>query len=278
MEDDPYGFCQRLEHDLVKALDKPGLAAFERLVRARFAGEERQPAGDSAFARRRWKEVLRTILAARGDVTAYVQLCQEELTAADALVIAKMLQARRKPADALPWVARGRALAGRSPGSLADHHLRMLERELLRKVGRAADALAAAWREFEQHPSTYTYEELVRYVPAAERVAWHAKAMDVAAKADLSAHIELWLKTGERARLVERLCRANNAELEDTSHYTTEPAAAALAEAHPEVAAKVYRALGLRILREKKSKYYGAALSHLEAARRCYERAGLRAE
>ena len=34
----------------------------------------------------------------------------------------------------------------------------------------------------------------------------------------------------------------------------------------------------MRILKEKKSKYYGAALSHLEAARRCYQRAGLRAE
>ena len=38
---------------------------------------------------------------------------------------------------------------------------------------------------------------------------------------------------------------------------------------------KVYRALGVRILREKKSKYYGSALCHLEEARRCYERAGL---
>jgi uncharacterized Zn finger protein len=208
-----------------------------------------------------------------------VQLCEEtELTAADALAIAKMLQARRKPAEALTWVERGLALGGRTPGSLADHDLRLLERELLRKVGRGADALAAAWREFEQHPDKYTYEELVRYVPAAERAAWHAKAMDAAVKADLSAQIELWLETGERARLVDRLRRARDAELEDTSHYATEPAATALAEAHPDVAAKVYRALGLRILREKKSKYYGAALSHLEAARRCYERAGLRGD
>jgi hypothetical protein len=54
MEDDPYGFCHRLEDELVKALDEPGLAAFERLVRARFAGQEKQPADDAAFARRRW--------------------------------------------------------------------------------------------------------------------------------------------------------------------------------------------------------------------------------
>ncbi|MBI3768361.1 MAG: hypothetical protein HY271_07665 [Deltaproteobacteria bacterium] len=57
--------------------------------------------------------------------------------------------------------------------------------------------------------------------------------------------------------------------------YATEPAAKALAETHPDVAAKVYRALGVRLVKEKKSRYYEAALSHLEEARRCYERAGL---
>jgi hypothetical protein len=33
------------------------------------------------------------------------------------------------------------------------------------------------WAEFEAHPGKLTYEELVRYVPKAERAAWHKKAM-----------------------------------------------------------------------------------------------------
>lgn len=37
----------------------------------------------------------------------------------------------------------------------------------------------------------------------------------------------------------------------------------------------MYRALGMRILNAKKSKYYGAALESFEDARRCYERARL---
>ncbi len=41
------------------------------------------------------------------------------------------------------------------------------------------------------------------------------------------------------------------------------------------MAARVYRALGVRILNAKKSKHYDAALSHFENARRCYERSGL---
>ncbi len=35
-----------------------------------------------------------------------------------------------------------------------------------------------AWAEFREHPSTFSYEELMRFVPKAERAAWHAKAMD----------------------------------------------------------------------------------------------------
>jgi hypothetical protein len=279
MDEDPYGFCHRLEQELVKALDKPGLAAFERRVRERFAGRGSQRACDPAFAQRRWGEALRTILAARRDVEAYVKLCEETaLTPEDALAIARMLEARRKPAEALAWVERGLALCARSPASLGGHDLGRLKRALLRKLGRTEAALEAAWAEFEAHPDKYSYEELMRYVPAADRPAWHAKAMEAAAGADLHSQIELWLGTAERDRLVERLRRATDEELEATSHYATEPAAKTLARTHADVAAKVYRALGLRILKEKKSKYYGAALSHLEEARRCHERAGLRAE
>jgi uncharacterized Zn finger protein len=41
------------------------------------------------------------------------------------------------------------------------------------------------------------------------------------------------------------------------------------------LAARVYRALGMRILAERKSRLYDAALEHFAQARRCYERAGL---
>ena len=41
------------------------------------------------------------------------------------------------------------------------------------------------------------------------------------------------------------------------------------------MAAKVYRALGMRILVAKRSKYYDAALSNFKDAKRCYERSGL---
>jgi uncharacterized Zn finger protein len=99
--------------------------------------------------------------------------------------------------------------------------------------------------------------------------------MTAAERGDLASLIELWLKVKETGRLAERLERASDHELEGLSHYVTEPAATALAKAHPAVAAKVFRALCMRTLKAAKSKYYDAALAHLEEARRCYLAAGL---
>jgi len=43
MDDDPYGFCHRLEKDAAKVFDKAGLAAFVTQVRARFDGTMNRP-------------------------------------------------------------------------------------------------------------------------------------------------------------------------------------------------------------------------------------------
>ena len=114
--------------------------------------------------------------------------------------------------------------------------------------------------------------------PEAERAACHEKAVDASARADLRSVIESWLSTKETERLVERLRGASHEELESLSHYTTEPAAKKLVRSYPDVAAKVYRALGMRILNAKKSRYYDAALSSFEKAKRCYRKAGLEPE
>jgi tetratricopeptide (TPR) repeat protein len=283
MEDDPYGFCHEMERDLAKALDRTGLAAFRHRVHERFehlaaAIEQQRSSGlDSAF--RRWAELLRTVLATQRDGEAYVELCdQTELTPEDCLALAKMLQARRKCADALMWVERGLELHARRPSSLGGYELTTTKRELLKKLGRGDDALQSAWAGFEKDPGKFTYDELMRFVPKTDRATWHAKAMELAASADLESVLELWLKAKEIDRLVARLRIAGDAEIEGVSHYTTEPVAARLARTHPDMAANVFRALGMRILESKKSKYYGAALSNFERAESCYRKAGLAAK
>jgi uncharacterized Zn finger protein len=260
-------------------MDKAGLAAFGQQVKARFEAEAPEADGREADReRRRWGEVLRVIYLQQRNLAAYLALCEAtELTPRDCLAIATLLKARRRPDEALTWVERGIELdKKRSRGAMAGLELAELRRVLLTKVGRGADALEQVWAEFREDPSTFTYAALMRMVPRSERASWHVKAMAAAESADLDALIELWLETKEIERLVERLHRAGDAELEGLSHYLTEPAAKRLAKIHPDVAAKLYRALGMRILNAKKSKYYSAALANFANAKRCYERAGLK--
>jgi len=270
MENDPYSFTYQIEGEAVKVLHKNGLAAFERAVRARFEATD-----GTEHEQRRWGEVLRAIYAQQRDVRAYVTLCEHTaLSSRDCLTIATMQKARRRHEDALAWVERGLSLHRERPHeSMAGHDLSKLKRELLAKLGRSDEALKAAWTEFQDSPNKYSYEELMRFVPNAERALWHTKAIDAAERGNLGSLIELLMETKETERLIRCLQEANDGALEGLSHVVTEPAAKRLAKTQPEVAAKVFRALGMRILNAKKSKYYDAALSHFEDAKNCFQRA-----
>jgi hypothetical protein len=59
--------------------------------------------------------------------------------------------------------------------------------------------------------------------------------------------------------------------------HMTEPVAKKFEKGHPDLAARLWRAQGMRIINAGKSKYYTAALSNLQRAKRCFERAGLTA-
>ncbi len=75
-DDDPHAFCYQRERELVSVLDRRGLAAFERRIRERFDGAATVAvsSGDgrreAVFARRRFAEILRVILAKQRDVAA----------------------------------------------------------------------------------------------------------------------------------------------------------------------------------------------------------------
>jgi uncharacterized Zn finger protein len=114
----------------------------------------------------------------------------------------------------------------------------------------------------------------MRYVPRSDKATWHERAMADAAGAGLGEFISLCVKAKEWERLGQRVHSAKSVELEALSHYCTEPAANALAKKDPLAAAKLYRALGLRILSAGKSKYYDAALDHFKKARSLYCGAG----
>jgi hypothetical protein len=284
MDEDDYGFCYHLEKDLVKVFDKANLAAFVNKIRTRFdAAAKTTSKSDGSFkdrpdyVRRHFGEILRSLYAAQKNVAAYVALAEEtDLVAQDCHAIATLLVSRRKPEEALAWVERGIDLDNKTPhGSMAGHDLAKLRRELLTKLGRGNEALDAAWADYREHPSKYTYDDLMKFVPKAERAAWHEKALAAAKGADLHSAIDLLMATKEMDRLADLVHQASDQALENLSHYTTEPVAKKLEKNRPDLAARLWRAQGLRIVNAKKSKYYDAALSNFESAKRCFERAGL---
>lgn len=287
MDEDEYGFCYHLEKDLVKVFDKANLAAFVKKIRARFdAAAKATPKSDGSvkdrpdYLRRHFGEILRSLYAAQKDLAAYIALAEEiGLEARDCHAIATLLVARRKPEEALAWVERGIDLDKKTPHrSMAGHDLAKLKRELLTKLGRSNEALAAAWADYREHPSKYTYDDLMKFVPKAERTAWHERAIAAAEGADLHSAVDLLLATKEMDRLADLVHRTSDKALECLSHYTAEPVAKKLEKSRPDLAGRLWRAQGLRIVNAKKSRYYDAALANFERARRCFERAGLQGE
>ncbi|MFH1999836.1 MAG: DUF6880 family protein [Planctomycetota bacterium] len=280
MEDDPYGFCHDLEREAVKVLDTRGLDAMSAQVRSKFEAalvDNEKTEQPPSYARRRWGGVLKTLLAARGKIDAYIALCERtDLGMKECRVIAEMYRTRRRPKDALAWIERGLKTSqtdGRE--SFGAHELRDMKRTLQAKLGRSQDALESAWSEFEAHPSTVTYQELMRYVPAKEKRAWREKAMKASEKGDLDSQIELWRRQKETARILARLGRATDKELESLGHYRAEKTARTIERSHPGIAARMYRAQCMRVVNAGKSKYYGEALEYIERAGKCYAEAGL---
>ena len=148
-----------------------------------------------------------------------------------------------------------------------------MRQELLDKLGRREDAFESAWSEFKKHPSVHGYDELMKYIPKQDFKQWHEKALLEAKKTSLSAFVEICSKTKEWDILSERIISVEYDKLEQISHYITEKAAKGLAKKHCRAAAKIYGAMGMRILKKRKTKYYRYALEHFRRARKLYKKA-----
>lgn len=283
VDHDDYGFCYDIEGEIASALDKEGRRVFKKHLEERFdaafasfVGKEAKiiheyPAGVRMTARS-----LKKIYIVRRDVRSYIALSEKTLVSpADCENIAKLYKAKSRPAEALSWVERGLAEADtRRWGNEDSHGLEGLKRELLSKVGRKADALQSAWAAFAEHPSSFMYEELMRYVTRRDRGQWHDKAMAAAEDAALADFMDLCVQTKEIDLLAARVDATAAADMESVSHYFSEKAATALARRHGLSSAKLRCAMAMRIVDAGKSKYYDAALEHLRAARDLYNKHG----
>lgn len=282
-KNDNYGFCYEIEKEVIKALDRKGrqvfIGHFQELV------EKASPAPANGAAKaifdyendvRLPAMSLKGIYQSLGDAPAYAVLCgQLGFSPRDCERLAEMEISKKHWARALEWVEKGIALEPtRDWHNESSHSLKELRPEILLHLGRKEDALALAWREFQESLGEFTYEDLMHHAPGSEKAIWHERAMAAAAGACLGEFISLCVRTKEWERLSQQVHSAKPVELEALSHYCTEPAAKALAKKDPLAAAKLHRALGLRILSGGKSRYYDAALDHFKKAHKLYCGAG----
>ena len=84
------------------------------------------------------------------------------------------------------------------------------------------EVIEQAWADFRAHPSAYTYADLMKFVPEAERAPWHGKAIEAAEGADIQSLLHLLAETGEVDRLAAAVRRATDAGLEGVSHHVGE--------------------------------------------------------
>jgi tetratricopeptide (TPR) repeat protein len=277
MESDKYGFCHAIEKSVARILDGNGLAGFKKYFEDQlesafkpFRVDRLKCIHDYPWGVRRFAEILKNIYVARKDVGAYVALCDKiAVSPMDCEEIADLYKGKRRFADALRWVEKGLSLeTQRQWGNLSSHLLRSMREELLSKLGRTQDAFESAWAAFQKHPSVYGYADVMKYANRDDAPHWHDEAMKVARAASLSAFIEICTETKEWDALADRIASVAREEIEQISHYVTEKAANGLVTKHASAALKVYCALGTRILKAGKSKYYQHALKHFREAKR----------
>lgn len=286
-QNDDYGFCYRIEQDVAKTLDveefKLFVQHYEALVDNALA-DIPDPKPTAIFEYENNVRLpalsLKYVYEAKGGTKSYAALCDRTgLSPKDCERLADMEISKKRWKQALAWVEKGLDLE-----STRDWHnegscgLASKIPKILAKLGRKDESLAIAWADFDKHPSDHTYEQFMEFVPKIARGDWHRRAMERAAQGDVNDLMDICVATGEWDILASRILATSDGALENISHYTLEPAAEGLVKRDMRASAKLYSALGLRILTSKKSKYYDAALSHLQRARDLWRKADLDTE
>jgi tetratricopeptide (TPR) repeat protein len=281
---DDYGFLHGNEGDVANALDQEDYALFvehyanqlERALKPSQNEERSQSIDDYPPEAYLPIKALKSIYLARKDLTSYQALCERfVLSPKDCERIATLHQAKRRYPQALAWVEKGLHLEEtHNWGNESSYSLSDMRRDLLAKTGRKSEALAGAWAAYRKAPSLFAYTELIRRAPKIDRKTWRDKALAEAGQTSLGALIEIGVKTKEFDLLAHHLETVDGDRLEHLSHYVTEKAAKALAKRYPSSSVKLYRALGMRILKSGKSKYYDQALEHFREIKNLSRKTG----
>ncbi|MHB8279567.1 MAG: DUF6880 family protein [Candidatus Humimicrobiaceae bacterium] len=279
MENDDYGFCFNIEKSIVKIFCSNELKIFELSIRSCFdnayrleSPKENKRISDYSYPVRKNADILKIIYSEKKDIKSYINLCEKlGVTPKDCEVIALLYKGIDNFQEALIWVGKGLGLKEKDNWlNESSYDLERIKRELSSLLGNNDYAIESAWTNFKKYPSEYSYDELMKYVAKKDINNWHNKAIEEAKISPLKSTIELFIKTKELDILADRILLVKHEELENISHYVIEKAAKVFLNKNSIVAAKIYRAMGMRILNSKKSKYYSIALEHFLRVKSIY--------
>jgi tetratricopeptide (TPR) repeat protein len=281
IENDDYGFCYNIEESIIEIFCENELKIFESSIKSRF---------DDAYLLETQKEdkqiynyshpvientnILKIIYTKKKDIKSYLSLCEKTgLSPKDCEVIALIYKNTDNFKEALKWVEKGLKLEEKDNWkNESSFKLKIIKRELSSLLGNNNYAIESAWSDYKKYPSEYSYDELMKYVEKKDIDNWHNKAIEVAKKTSLDSTIELFIQTKELDILAERILAVKSEELENISHYKMEEAAKVLLNKNSIAAAKIYCAMGMRILNSGKSKYYDIALEHFLKVKTIYNK------
>ena len=178
MKNDNYGFCYEIEKEVIKALDRKGRQLFIGHIQQLVEKALPAPANSSPKAIFDYENdvrlpamSLKQIYQSLCDAPAYAGLCEQlGFSPRDCERLAEMEISKKHWTTALEWLEKGIALEPtRDWHNESNHSLKELKPEILLHLGRKEDALALAWREFQENPGEFTYEDLMRYAPRSEK-------------------------------------------------------------------------------------------------------------
>ena len=279
MENDEYGFCCDIEKSIVKIFRRNELKIFESSVKSCFddayrleSPKENKRIYNYSYPVRKNADILKIIYNEKKDIKLYINLCEKVgVTPKDCEVIALLYKSIDNFQEALIWVEKRLKLEEKDNWqNESSYALERIERELSSLLGNNGYAIESAWTNFKKYPSEYSYDELMKYVAKKDINSWHNKAIEEAKKSPLDSTIELFIKTKELDILADRILLVKREELENISHYKMGKAAKVLLNKNSIAAAKIYRAMGMRILNSGKSKYYNIALEHFLKVKTIY--------
>lgn len=284
LENDEYGLAEDIITDMAQALGKDGLDELEALVRPKYE-EERRAA--NAKGRRGlfdsdrlhpYREVLKDIADARGDVDGYLLLCEaDSLRPSDCLQMAQRLRGARRFAEALDIVERGLALREHRD-ILSMLELGELRVRVLSEAGRTDDAARAAWEHFVEYPSARAFDALLAHSPEGKGAFLREQALvHLLGEGSLSVAIEICLREKETVRLARALS-ARQEELLRLDYTVLAPLARELEGDSPDLSILLYRKLALDILGEKRSRAYYHAVDYLRHVKKLLAESGRGAE